>query len=273
MAVILMTSGSGAPGVTTTSLAMALRWHRRVLMVEADPAGSCLVPGWLGGAYDGSRSLLNVIVGLSNGHRASDLIGAQQVAAPEPFNDASATFLLGWLNPAQANSASGLWGTLGSTFAQMDDAEVDVIIDAGRATQGSWPVELLNFADQVVMVCRGTHVSAVRTAPTLEAMRQTLTAAGSEDKLGLMVVGERDASAGEIAKTLKTPLLAALPDDPKAARVFSDGFSGVLREASATNLKPLHRSKLWAQVQSAAVAASKAAQAHRAMIQDREDQR
>lgn len=258
MAVLLVTSAAGAPGTTTTALAMALRWHRRVLLVEADPAGSALVPGWLAGAYDGTRSLLNVIIGLSNGHRAIDLIGAQQVSAPEPFTDSHVTLLLGWLNPAQANTASGLWGTLGSAFAQMDTAEVDVIIDAGRATQGSWPVELLSYADQVVMVCRGTHVSAVRTAPTLEAMRQMLTAAGSEDKLGLVVVGERDASAAEIAKQLKAPLIAAMPDDPKAARVFSDGFSGALREASPTNLKPLHHSKLWSQAEAAAAALSKA---------------
>ena len=53
MAVIVMTSAAGAPGTTTAALTMALQWPRRCLLVEADPAGSSLVPGWLGGASMG----------------------------------------------------------------------------------------------------------------------------------------------------------------------------------------------------------------------------
>lgn len=46
MAVITVTSANGAPGVTTTALALALAWPRPCLLVEADVAGgsSILAP-------------------------------------------------------------------------------------------------------------------------------------------------------------------------------------------------------------------------------------
>ena len=37
MAVITLCSASGAPGVTTMSVALAMNWPRPVLLVEADP--------------------------------------------------------------------------------------------------------------------------------------------------------------------------------------------------------------------------------------------
>jgi hypothetical protein len=39
MALIVLTSASGSPGVTTTALGLALTWVRPVLLVEADPTG------------------------------------------------------------------------------------------------------------------------------------------------------------------------------------------------------------------------------------------
>ena len=39
MALIVLTSASGSPGVTTTALGLALTWPRPVLLVEADPTG------------------------------------------------------------------------------------------------------------------------------------------------------------------------------------------------------------------------------------------
>lgn len=273
MAVIVMTSAAGAPGVTTSALTLALNWPRRALLVEADPAGSSLVPGWLGGAYDGTRSLLNVAVGISNRQRVLDLITAQQVSAPEPFEQSRATFLLGWLNPAQAQTASGMWGEFGAAFSALHDAEVDVIVDAGRATQGSWPVELLHYADQVVICCRGTHVSSVRTAPTLNALRGVLTGIGAEERLSLLVVGERDATGSEIAKSLQARLAATLPMDPKAAQVFSDGWSGSLLDASASRPKKLFRSALWGQSKSAAIDLHRAAQQAREFVAEGQEDR
>ena len=39
MAIVVLTSASGSPGVTTTAVGMAFSWPRPVLLVEADPTG------------------------------------------------------------------------------------------------------------------------------------------------------------------------------------------------------------------------------------------
>ena len=39
MAVIVLASASGSPGVTTTALGLALLWPRPVVLVDADPVG------------------------------------------------------------------------------------------------------------------------------------------------------------------------------------------------------------------------------------------
>jgi len=43
MAVIVLASASGSPGVSTTALGLTLNWHRPVLLVDADPTGSSSV--------------------------------------------------------------------------------------------------------------------------------------------------------------------------------------------------------------------------------------
>ena len=43
MALIVLTSAAGSPGVTTTAVGLALTWPRPVLLVEADPTGGSAV--------------------------------------------------------------------------------------------------------------------------------------------------------------------------------------------------------------------------------------
>ncbi len=47
MSVIALASAKGSPGVTTTALALAAVWPRRVLVADCDPSGGDLA-GWLG---------------------------------------------------------------------------------------------------------------------------------------------------------------------------------------------------------------------------------
>ncbi|MDN6812099.1 MAG: hypothetical protein L0L73_09965, partial [Acidipropionibacterium jensenii] len=50
MAVLLLTSAAGAPGVTSTALGLALWWPREVVLVDADPHPCHAVEaGYLGG--------------------------------------------------------------------------------------------------------------------------------------------------------------------------------------------------------------------------------
>ena len=50
MALIVLTSASGSPGVTTSAVGLALTWPRPALLVEADPTGgSSVLAGYLRG--------------------------------------------------------------------------------------------------------------------------------------------------------------------------------------------------------------------------------
>ena len=58
MALIVLTSAAGSPGVTTTALGLALTWHRPVLLVEADPTGgSALLAGYFRGQTAPTQTL------------------------------------------------------------------------------------------------------------------------------------------------------------------------------------------------------------------------
>ena len=49
MSLIVLVSPGGSPGVTTTGLALALAWPRKVVLAECDPAGGAVLAGlWRG---------------------------------------------------------------------------------------------------------------------------------------------------------------------------------------------------------------------------------
>src|SRR3954469_17290622 len=61
MAVICLTSASGSPGVTTTSVGLAFCWPRPVLLLEADPTGgSGILAGFLKGTTPYDAGLLDL---------------------------------------------------------------------------------------------------------------------------------------------------------------------------------------------------------------------
>ena len=55
MAIVALLSAKGSPGVTTTALACALSWRRRLVLAECDPAGGSILAGYLGGALEPAR--------------------------------------------------------------------------------------------------------------------------------------------------------------------------------------------------------------------------
>jgi len=70
MALIAVAADKGAPGVTTTALALAAVWPRPVLLAECDPAGGDLVyrlPAADGGRLDQRRGLLSLAVAARRG--------------------------------------------------------------------------------------------------------------------------------------------------------------------------------------------------------------
>ena len=81
MALIAIAADKGSPGVTTTSVALAAVWPRRVLLAEADPAGGDLVyrsAGAHGGVLNPNSGLLSLAATARHGRRA--VVGSRPAA-------------------------------------------------------------------------------------------------------------------------------------------------------------------------------------------------
>jgi hypothetical protein len=94
----------------------------------------------------------------------------------------------------------------------------DVIVDYGRLSAAHAPKPLLAAADAVLLVLRPT-LPALRTAAVAVA---GLAVPGGAP-VGLVTVGEGVYGSKELALELRTPVVAALPDDPRTAEVLSTG--------------------------------------------------
>jgi hypothetical protein len=195
MAVIALTSARGAPGVSTTALAMTLLWPRSALLAECDPAGgSSTLTGYLRGGVEHTRGLL----GLAVAHRHSQLGETVLWSETLPLADGpggsgpSGRWLLpGLSDAAQAPSTAGLWGPLGGVLAGLERAGTDVLVDAGRLGAAHGPMPLLRSADVVLLVL-GTSLPAVAAARArLGVLREDLgeTDGPGPGPLGLLLVG------------------------------------------------------------------------------------
>jgi len=162
MAVVAFASAKGAPGVTTSTLALAFAWHRPVLVVEADMTGSSSVlSGFLRGTTDQSRGL----VGLSVSARQHGF--TDQGLWEQCLRLAEERYLLpGIADPAQAAALSSAWPSIAVLLAELEAAGVDVLVDAGRVGTAYAPMSLLRAADAAVLVS-GTRLPDVWGYPVL----------------------------------------------------------------------------------------------------------
>lgn len=232
MAVVALTSAKGAPGVSTTALAMTLLWPRAALLAECDPAGgSSVLAGYLRGTVDHSRGLL----ALALAHRRDELaqtLWSQTVPLPGGIagerGPADRWLLPALSDAAQAPGTASLWGPLGSLLASLERAGTDVLVDAGRLGAAHAPTPMLQQADLVLLVM-GTSLPAVaaakaRLAVLRDALSLTENVTGPSSGLALLLVGEgRPYTSKEIAGALGLPVAASLAWDPASAQVLAAG--------------------------------------------------
>ncbi|WP_336706491.1 hypothetical protein [Oerskovia sp. USHLN155] len=157
MAVITLCSASGAPGVTTTAVALAMNWPRPVLLVEADPRGTNgLLAGMFRGYQEYETGLLDVA--------ASPLAMYDAVRdAVHHVEGTTVSYLVGTQSHTQAAGLRDLWAPLGEELADLERAGQDVIVDAGALGLPGSPEPLLAWADLSLLVTR-THLPALSAA-------------------------------------------------------------------------------------------------------------
>ncbi|WP_438307074.1 hypothetical protein ACSHXN_47335 (plasmid) [Streptomyces sp. HUAS TT11] len=225
MAVIALAGCSGAPGVTTSALALLLSWPlqagRRMILAECDPDGGAVLHGLLQASLGDRYGLRNLSVAARKGEFSEafwrqliDLSGED--GARESPRDR--LLLPGITDPTQAASLGPVWKILAQMFRGIDaESGHDVLIDLGRrGAYGSSGV-LAEQADAVVVVVRNT----LRCLQAAESRVRAL-----EERVGdisVLLINEGPYPAGEVQRVLQVPVLATLPYAPDDARVLSDG--------------------------------------------------
>jgi len=221
MALIVLTSANGSPGVTTTALALALAWPRPTILVDADPTGSQSIPA---GYFHGCQLPTSfTIVDLAMAHRQGTLaedLPRMLMRIP----DTHVQMLCGPIRHNQARALDSMWEPLAGVFKGLERNGQDVIVDAGRLGLVGSPFTLVAAADLALLTTRSTlpaQVAACSWAPTL---RDAFARAGAAASLGALMVGEgAPFRPAEAAKVLQMPVVATLAWDPDTANVFSLG--------------------------------------------------
>ena len=134
MAMIVLASAAGSPGVTTSALGLALTWPRPVLLIEADPTGGSAM---LAGFFRGTAAQTTGLIDLAWAYREGLLTEALS-ELPIPVPDSSASLLPGVRAHTQAGSLAALWDPLATALKGLDRTGRDVIIDGGCIVYYAW---------------------------------------------------------------------------------------------------------------------------------------
>lgn len=263
MALIVLASASGSPGVSTTTLGLTLNWHRPVLLVDADPTGSSSVfAGYFHGTRQPSGGLINLALSLREGDLADALPRETLLLDAEAPAERSAWFLPGIRAHKQALSLLPLWEPLTEQLRALERNGQDVIVDAGRLGLAGCPLPLIAAADLTLLVTRSSLPALAGATSWAKTLRGQFAAVGGASRLGVLLVDEarrwpsgpigarvRPYPARHVAKALQLPVIASVDFEPEVAEVYSHGAraprkveaSGLLRgyRASAAAIQTI----------------------------------
>jgi hypothetical protein len=220
MALIVLTSASGSPGVTTTALGMALTWSRPVILVDADPTGgSSVAAGYLRGGFAPPEAMIELALAAPDGHLREVL---SQVAIALPGS--GVPFVAGVRSHTHARTLLELWDPLGQALRSLEDTGQDVIVDAGRLGLYGSPEPVLAAADLALLVMRSDMVSLAGARSWAESLREQFASVGASARLGIALVGAgAPFGAREISRHLRLPVVCTLAYDVANAAVLSHG--------------------------------------------------
>jgi hypothetical protein len=231
MALIAFAADKGAPGVTTTAMALTSVWPRPILLAECDPSGGDLVYRFTavgGGHLDPRRGVLSLGIAARRG------MPPQQAWEHVQKMQGGIDLLAGVTNSEQGAGLNSLWGSIGRLLAGLPQA--DVIADCGRIGVDGPVYDLLAEAVMVVLVSRAGVADVIRLRDRAAALAAALEHRRRGTRIGVLVVADSkraSAALGEVQHVLdqaKVPakVIGGLPDDPRSAQMFRDGQMGKL---------------------------------------------
>lgn len=230
MAVITLVGLPGAPGVTSTALALLRAWPledgRRMVLAECDPDGGAILSGALQGRLQADRGLQNLAVS----SRTQELVKAfwpQLIALEndERRSERNRLLLAGLPEMSLAARLAPVWSQLADVFAGIETSGHDVLVDLGRSGAFGPAGVLAVRADVVLVVMRGTVRGLHAGKSRIAQLRALLEGDGGRGSSGLGVVLVRQGPYGprEVEEELEVPVVATLPYRPAEAAVLSDG--------------------------------------------------
>ncbi len=207
MTTIALGSVKGAPGVTTTVLAMAAVWpqHRRLLVVEIDPDGGVLAarrglgfePGLVGLAAAIRRRGTDVAA-----HTQALGDNVRVIVAPATADQVRASL---------AAAGERLWPTLRGT------GERDVLVDCGRLSAPSSAVDVAQDIDHTLLLARPRLEDAALVRDRVVALRRD----GVSPRI--LLIDDGPYLTGEMAAAIDAPVVGRLPIDHRTA----DALNGI----------------------------------------------
>lgn len=219
MGVIAFASAKSSPGVTTTIAALAASWpaHRRLHIVELDPAGGDLVvrfelapePGLVTLAATGRRDL-----------RVDTYLAHTQPLPASSGADGPERRIL--VAPVAAEQASAALAALRFGLPMvLGTADADVLVDCGRLDPASPAHEFAVEADLLVVVARPIVSEIHHLAARLATLKPRA--------VSLLVVGDKPYGVTDVAEVVGATPLGTLPTDDRAAEALTLGHPHALR--------------------------------------------
>jgi hypothetical protein len=222
MAVIALAGGLGAPGVTTTAMALLLTWPleagHKIVLAECDPDGGAILPGALQGTMANTHGLRNLALAGRQGQLGEAFW--RQLVDVTDAGSKDRLVLPGLYDPAHASSLGPVWEQLAGLFAGVEQYQHDVLVDLGRRGAVGQSAVLAQRADVVLMVARNTLRGLQSAQVRLTALREQL---GGAAEVGLVFIEAGPFAKDEIQRNLQTEVVAVLPWAPEHAAVLSDG--------------------------------------------------
>lgn len=223
MAIIALCSLNDAPGVTTLALGLSLTWHRPTMLIEADTSRSTsILAGYLRGSVPHEKSIINLAVAT----RGRDAISPDQIIGQKYELQEDRLLIPGLPDAVGASALSQVWGSLGSSAATFERANMDVFFDLGRLSVNDPRTSLLTMADATIIVARPTLPSFAAVQSRIGGILDGLAAHGVADNLRIVLAEFSDGPqlpSKEFGTAAGAPVLGRIPWDPKPAQVFSTG--------------------------------------------------
>lgn len=233
MALVAVASAKGAPGVTTTAVALAAVHPGPSIVADVDPAGGDLVwryTGADGQPLDTGRGLLSLAAVARHG-RAELAPHLQTIAGGLPV-------LAGVTAPEQVTGLGPVWPQLAHTLGTQ--AGADVFADCGRVTAGSPAMPVLLAADAVVLVTRAQVEQLAHLRERVRVLADQSGAGTVRPPVGVVVVAAEKDHAPVVADVqrlldaagLAARVLGAVAWDERGARLLAGAGHGAAGKTS-----------------------------------------